>query len=65
MEDGVNGQFFNEQTVDSLAEAVAKFNEAKFDRSKIAKTAERFKPSIFDKAFDDLINKNYETPSGD
>ena len=65
VEDGVNGQFFDEQTVDSLAEAVAKFNEAKFDRSKIAKTAERFKPSIFDKAFDDLINKNYETPSGD
>ena len=60
VEDGVNGQFFQKQTVDSLIEGIKKFNVAKYNRTKVAKTAERFACATFDEAWRELIRQNSE-----
>lgn len=45
--EGVNGLFFKEQTVESLAAAIEKFNHAKFTPTKISKSADRFSEQNF------------------
>ena len=60
VEDGVNGQFFQKQTVDSLIDGIRKFNVAKYNRTKVAKTAERFTCATFDEAWRELIRQNSE-----
>jgi glycosyltransferase involved in cell wall biosynthesis len=42
IEDGKNGTFFDKQTVKSLEKGILKFEEMKFDRLKVSRTAERF-----------------------
>ena len=60
VENGINGMFFDEQTVDSLAEGIRKFNVAKYNRTKVAQSAERFNELVFDQAFTDLVSRNSE-----
>lgn len=47
--DGTSGIFFNEQTPESLIEAVKKFNQAVFDPTVIKKTTEKFSKQEFQK----------------
>lgn len=47
--DGKNGVLFKSQTTDSLARAILRFEKMKFERSKIAKSAEGFSEARFDK----------------
>ena len=50
--------FFDEQTVESLIRGLEKFNVAKYNRTKVAKTAERFNRDAFNRAFIELVEKN-------
>ena len=55
---GQTGEFFEEQTVESLAEALRKFNPSKYNDAAIRKSAEKFSTVNFQKAMGDLIAKN-------
>ena len=53
---GVNGVFFEKQSVVSLTEAIKKFEKMSFNRGKIVKSAERFSKDVFKKRLLKLIN---------
>ncbi len=55
--DEKNGTFFKEQTAESLAEAIREFEKMKFDREKVAKTAERFGVERFKKEMKAFIDE--------
>ncbi len=50
------GLFFDEPTVDSLAEVLRKFDSGKFNNSQIAKSAVKFSEKSFQKAMSEFIN---------
>lgn len=54
--DGKTGTFFKEQTVDSLCEALKKFETLSFDHTEIAKTATAFAPQVFDTKMTQFIS---------
>lgn len=56
--EGKNGILFGEQTVESLTQAILKFEKSKFDREKIAKTATEFGEKRFDKELKEFIEKH-------
>ncbi|MDO4271460.1 MAG: glycosyltransferase [Candidatus Saccharibacteria bacterium] len=60
VEDGENGLFFAEQSVDSLVDGIKEFNKTKFNRTKVAKTTDRFASANFDKHWLELIERNLE-----
>jgi glycosyltransferase involved in cell wall biosynthesis len=51
------GLFFEEQTMDSLVEALEKFDPSKLDSNFIAKSASKFSAKVFTKNISRLINK--------
>lgn len=53
--DGINGLFFPEQTVDSLAEGIKRFNVAQFKHDQVVKSAERFSTEHFRKNIKQII----------
>lgn len=53
------GVFFEEQTVDSLKDAVNRFQNIKFDKQAIRKHAEKFDESIFKEKIQKFINEKY------
>ncbi len=55
--EGETGAFFNEQTPESLTEAVKNFREQKFNPDIIRKWASKFDKEIFKKKFTELIAK--------
>ena len=57
IENKKNGILFKEQTAKSLAEAILKFDDIKFSRSKISKSANKFKTSRFDKEIKQFVKK--------
>lgn len=57
VKDNKNGVLFEEQTAKSLAEAILKFEKMKFDRMKVAKTAEKFSEDRFDKEIKNFVKK--------
>ena len=57
VKDSKNGVLFEEQTAKSLAEAILKFEKMKFDRMKVAKTAEKFSEDRFDKEIKNFVKK--------
>lgn len=57
IEDGENGVLFEKQTVNSLKKALEKFEEMKFDREKVAKSAARFDVSRFDKEIKEFVDE--------
>ncbi|MCX6741338.1 MAG: glycosyltransferase, partial [Candidatus Parcubacteria bacterium] len=59
VEENKTGVFFNEQTWESLAEAVIKFDAQKFNPALIKERAERFSKARFKKEFLDLVNKGH------
>ena len=54
---GKNGILFNEQTPKALAEAILKFEQRKFDRTKVARTVDEFDERRFDKEILDFVKK--------
>lgn len=55
IEDGKNGVLFEKQNVNSLSEAILSFEKIKFDRAKVAKSAEKFSVSRFDHEITDFV----------
>lgn len=65
--EGVTGTFFNEQTAESLAQAVLNFDVSKFDPQKIRQQAEQFSVERFKKEIQEFIHKEWEkfnSPNG-
>jgi len=54
--EGETGEFFEEQTVESVVSAVRKFEPLKYHPSKIRKRAEEFDEGVFKKKFLEYIN---------
>jgi glycosyltransferase involved in cell wall biosynthesis len=54
------GVFFQEQTVNSLKDAVKRFEDIEFDKQTIRKHAEKFDESIFKEKMERFINEKYE-----
>lgn len=55
IKDGENGVFFDEQTVESLAAAIEKFNHMKFDKQKVADSAKPFSEENFKQSLIELV----------
>ena len=55
--DGDTGIFFKEQTVESLKEAILKFEQMQFDKYKIREHALEFDEEVFQKKIKDFIEK--------
>lgn len=54
------GVFFEEQTVDSLCEAILRFESMEFSKEKIRENALRFSKEAFDKSFTAAVNAALE-----
>jgi glycosyltransferase involved in cell wall biosynthesis len=61
IKEGVSGEFFEEETVESLEKGMAKFmaNEVKYQPKKIRKHAEQFSLKRFQKEFIEFTEKSY------
>ena len=59
IKDGETGIFFDEQTIDSLVEAVKNFKLKKFNSKKIRQHALKFDKEIFKKKIKDFVEKSY------
>lgn len=57
VENGKNGVLFEKQTSKALAEAILKFEKMKFNRMKVAKTAEKFGEDRFDTELKNFVKK--------
>jgi glycosyltransferase involved in cell wall biosynthesis len=57
VQEGKTGMFFDEQTVESLVQAIKAFQKSEFSASKIRKHSENFSPSNFSRKLTDLIDK--------
>ena len=57
VENGKNGVLFEKQTAKALAEAILKFEKIKFSRTKVAKTAEKFREDRFDTELKNFVKK--------
>ena len=55
--DGENGVLFKEQTVDSLSQAIGRFEKMRFERTRIVKSAEGFSMKRFDKEILDYVKE--------
>lgn len=57
VKDGKNGILFEEQNAKSLAEGILRFEKLKFDRAKVAKTADKFSLERFDRELLNFVKK--------
>lgn len=57
--DGKTGVFFNEQTVESIKEAIKKFQMMNFDKSQIRKHAMKFDEEIFKEKISSYVMSSY------
>lgn len=57
--DGETGIFFKEQSVDSLKEAITKFEQMKFDQREISKNMRRFSKKYFQDSFLNAVKRAY------
>lgn len=55
--EGKTGLFFNEQTMESLIEAVKNFDEGRFDPERIRRHAEKFDSSVFKTKISESISR--------
>ncbi len=60
LREGKTGVFFKEQSVESLDEAVSKFEKQKFDSAQIRKHALKFSTQEFQKKIDRFVKQKYE-----
>ena len=54
---GKNGEFFKEQTAESLAETLSRFNPDSYNNSAVAKTAQAFSPERFQRNISNYIKE--------
>jgi len=59
---GKTGEFFDEQTAESLAKTLAHFKPEKFDPNVIRAHAEKFAPEVFQRKLTELINQALKNP---
>ena len=61
VEEGVSGVFFDEQTTESLNDAVDRFERTGhlLDRDRMSDSVQRFHPREFRRAFDELLHRSY------
>jgi glycosyltransferase involved in cell wall biosynthesis len=57
--DGQTGVFFNEATIESLIDAVERFNRIDFDPAVIRTNAEGFSTEVFERKLTQFINDKY------
>ena len=57
---GITGEFFSQQTVESLSKILVDFDSSKFDPKVIKQHAEQFSIEIFKKKINDFIDGEYE-----
>jgi glycosyltransferase involved in cell wall biosynthesis len=57
IKDGRNGVFFDDQTVDSLAEAIRRIDTMSFDALSVSRSAEKFSEDNFKEQLYDLVQK--------
>lgn len=57
VQDGKNGVLFEPQTVEALEGAMREFEKMKFDRKKVAQSAEKFSVERFDKDLKSFVGK--------
>ena len=57
VEDGKNGLLFDKQSVNSLVEAILKFEKMKFDHKIVSQSAKRFSEKRFDAELREFINE--------
>lgn len=57
VKDGKNGVLFEKQTVNSLEDAILKFEKLKFDRKKVAESAREFNASRFEREMREFVNE--------
>lgn len=58
IQEGITGEFFDKQEVQSLAEKLAKFDEKRYNSKNCLKNAERFSYEVFEKSFRAIFEKN-------
>lgn len=56
---GVTGEFFDKQTVESLTDALSKFDPARYDTAKIRAQAETFATSVFQAKIKAVVEEAY------
>ena len=61
VEDGVNGVLFEEQTAESLVEAIERFEKMEFSEEIVRKSAEKFSDEAFKYQLDKLIREQLES----
>lgn len=57
--DGQTGIFFKEQTIESLINAISRFNDTSFDKYTIRKHAEKFDEKVFKEKIKEYIDEKY------
>ncbi|MBA4321103.1 MAG: glycosyltransferase family 4 protein, partial [Flavobacterium sp.] len=57
---GVTGEFFTQQTADSLAEVLSNFDANKYNPQEIKQHAEQFSVERFKKEILEFVNKEYK-----
>ncbi|MDP3991494.1 MAG: glycosyltransferase [Candidatus Colwellbacteria bacterium] len=62
IEEDANGLFFDEQTPNSLIEAINRFNKMKFDQEKIVQSAQKFSEALFRQNLTRVINQSFTLP---
>ena len=60
VKEGKNGIFFDDQTVDSLAAGIKKFNKTKFDTSIVSDSVKSFSEKNFKRSFENFIKEKYD-----
>ncbi|PJC37175.1 glycosyltransferase family 4 protein [Candidatus Peregrinibacteria bacterium CG_4_9_14_0_2_um_filter_53_11] len=60
IEEGISGLFFEEQTPESLKEAVIRSQKINWQAEKIQKHVERFSRETFERAFSSYVSKEWE-----
>ena len=58
--EGVTGVFFNEQSIESIRDAIIRFEQKTFDAVKIREHAMKFGKQRFEKEMKDFINTKYQ-----
>ena len=61
IEPGVNGVFFEEQTVESVAAAMETFAGMDFDRKKVMESAMKFSEAEFVRKLEKIVQENLKT----
>lgn len=61
IKEGITGEFFEEQTSESLMKALRKFDSKRYNKADIIRNSERFSFEIFRSNFESFINRKMKT----